>query len=112
MTPYSRGPAGTTYCTRYIGEDEGTTGPVEENGTEGTTGDDEQPDIEGADEMTTDDQGVPLDAAEMDELMAAANTDVYEARMGTLEIEEWEEGMARNADDKEWWRDPNRIDDG
>ena len=44
--------------------------------------------------------------------MAAANTDVYEARMGTLEIEEWEEDMARNADDEEWWRDPNRIDDG
>ena len=29
-----------------------------------------------------------------------------------LEVDEWEEAMAREADDEDWWREPNRIDDG
>ena len=55
----------------------------------------------------------PKDDAEIDELMAAAAASTNTAQESSeLEIEEWEEAMARDVDDEEWWRRPNRVDDG
>ena len=55
----------------------------------------------------------PEDDTEMDELMAATAAGTSAANESTeLEIEEWEEVMARDADDEEWWRRPDRVDDG
>ena len=67
---------------------------------------------EGAQDVNGTGQG-PEDEAEMDELMAAAAAGTRRGNDDTeLEIDEWEEAMAREADDEDWWREPNRIDDG
>ena len=67
---------------------------------------------EGAQDAYGTGQG-PEDEAEMDELMAAAAAGTRRGNDDTeLEIDEWEEAMAREADDEDWWREPNRIDDG
>ena len=84
---------------------------VERGAEEGVEG-------EGTADDTTDGMGRdvgdgPADDDEMDELMAAAAANTSTAQESSeLEVEEWEEAMARDMDGEEWWRRPNRIDDG